>query len=123
LTRQRKLAVFEVATVIGPPALDFGTERQPVYTQLKYISFMVEWHLWRFTSQESRPMKGGRKNMVDVLRKAIRDSGMTHYRLAKDAGIKPSQLDFFMDGERTLTVETAAKVADVLGLELTRRKP
>jgi len=67
-------------------------------------------------------MKGGKKNMVDVLQKAIRESGLTHYRIAKDAGIKPSQIDFFVNGERTLTVETAAKVAEVLGLELVKRK-
>ena len=67
-------------------------------------------------------MKGGKKNMVDVLRKAIRDSGLTHYRIAKDAGVKPSQLDFFVNGTRTVTIETAAKIAAVLRLELVTRK-
>lgn len=61
-------------------------------------------------------------NIVDALRKAIRESGLTHYRIAKDAGISPDQLDRFIRRERSLTIDTAAKVADVLGLELTKRK-
>lgn len=67
-------------------------------------------------------MKGGKRSMVDVLRTAIRQSGLTHYRIAKDAGINPTQLARFVADERGLTFDTAAKIADVLGLELTKRK-
>jgi hypothetical protein len=61
---------------------------------------------------------------IDIgLRKAIRSSGMTHYGLAKVAGITPQQIDRFMlDPEdprhRDMTLSTAAKVAAVLRLEL-----
>jgi plasmid maintenance system antidote protein VapI len=63
-----------------------------------------------------------RKTLVDVLRQAIRESGRTHYAIAKEAGVLPEQLDRFVTGERSLKIETAAKVAEVLGLELIRRK-
>jgi hypothetical protein len=42
----------------------------------------------------------------------------THYELARASGITPAQLDRFVAGERDLTLATAAKVADALGLEL-----
>lgn len=61
---------------------------------------------------------------IDVaLRKAIAASGMTHYGIARDAGISPSMIDRFMlaaddPRHRDLRLGTAAKVAAVLGLEL-----
>jgi plasmid maintenance system antidote protein VapI len=62
-----------------------------------------------------------RKTIADVLRNAIRESGLTHYRIAKDAGIKPDMIDRFVFGKRDLRLGTAAKIADVLGLELVKR--
>lgn len=53
----------------------------------------------------------------DVLRQAIRASGLTHYRIAKDAGIATAILDRFMSEERDMRLATAAKVAQVLGLK------
>jgi hypothetical protein len=61
------------------------------------------------------------KAMDDVLRAAIVASGLTHYRLAKDAGIKPFLLDRFVHRGGDLRLATAAKVAAVLGLELRKR--
>lgn len=58
------------------------------------------------------------KSMVDVLRAAIKSSGLTHYRIAKDAGIKPQIIDRFVSGERDLRLATAAKLCEALGLEL-----
>ena len=63
-----------------------------------------------------------RRTAVDVLRKAIRDSGLTHYRIGKDAHVKPDQVARFVSGERDLRFATAAKIIDVLGLELVSRK-
>ncbi|MGD9857749.1 MAG: helix-turn-helix domain-containing protein [Planctomycetaceae bacterium] len=54
----------------------------------------------------------------DTLRGAIAASGMTHYRLAQEAGIRPQMLDYFVRGERGLRIETIDKLAPVLGLEL-----
>ncbi len=66
-------------------------------------------------------MKTSRKTpppIDETLREAIRGSGLTHYALAKAAGVAPAQLDRFVAGERDLTLATAAKVAAALGLGL-----
>ncbi len=70
-------------------------------------------------------MKTSRKTPAPIdetLREAIRESGATHYRLGKDAGVAPAQLDRFVAGERDLTLATAAKVAAALGLVLMPRR-
>ena len=54
----------------------------------------------------------------DQLRAAIRASGLTHYRIAKEAGISPSMLDHFIRGERSLRLETVDKIAAALGYRL-----
>lgn len=58
-----------------------------------------------------------------ALRAAIRSDGRTHYALGKAVEIAPSVLDRFMmpDADprhRGLTLETASRIALVLGLEL-----
>lgn len=58
------------------------------------------------------------RGIDETLREAIRSSGKSHYRLAKDADVTPAQLDRFVAGERDLTLATAAKVAAALGLAL-----
>lgn len=58
----------------------------------------------------------------DQLRQAIKDSGLTAYRIAADAGIAIPVVARFISGERDLRLATAAKVARVLCLEL-RRTP
>lgn len=64
---------------------------------------------------------------IDVaLRQAITASGLTHYAIGKAAGVAPSQIDRFMlpaddPRNRDLRLETAAKIAAVLGLELHAR--
>jgi hypothetical protein len=69
----------------------------------------------------------GRKKkraLVDEqLRAAIRSSGLTVYRLAKLSGIGDDRIHRFLQGIRTLTLPAAAKVCDVLGLELTQIRP
>lgn len=64
---------------------------------------------------------GGQEEEGDVcgqLRRAIRDSGKTHYRIGKDAGIKPEMVARFAGGERDITGATFAKLCRALGLEL-----
>jgi len=58
------------------------------------------------------------KTISDTLRHAIHESGHTHYRIAKDAKISPYILDCFMDGSRSLRLNTVDKICEVLGLEL-----
>lgn len=57
-------------------------------------------------------------SMTATLRRAIRDSGETPYRIAKDAGVDQSVLSKFIHGERDLKLSTVEKLAGYLGLEL-----
>jgi hypothetical protein len=59
-----------------------------------------------------------RPTVCDQLRAAIRASGMTHYRIGKDAGVKPEIVARFDRGERDIRAATFAKIAAALGLEL-----
>ena len=59
------------------------------------------------------------ETIIDALRAAIRQSGQTHYRIAKNAGIGPEMIDRFMSSKRDIRLATAAKIAEALGLELT----
>lgn len=58
----------------------------------------------------------------ETLKAAITNSGLTHYAIAKAAGINPNQLGYFVTGERSMTLETVDKVATALDLELVARK-
>ena len=56
--------------------------------------------------------------LADDLRRAIADSGLTPYAIAKQAEIRPEVVTRFVNGERDLYLETAGKIAAVLGLAL-----
>ncbi|MFN5973102.1 MAG: helix-turn-helix domain-containing protein [Planctomyces sp.] len=59
--------------------------------------------------------------LSDTLRDAIQSSGMTCYVLANKAGLSQSVLSRFLSGERDISLGTAGKLADALGLELVTR--
>ncbi len=56
------------------------------------------------------------------LLQAIADSGLTHYAIAKAAGVTPTQVSFFVSGQRSLTLESVDKLSAALGLELNPAK-
>jgi len=65
--------------------------------------------------------------MVDIerqLRQAILDSPANCCQLAKRSGVSRGVISHFVNGNRSLTLTTAAKLAKVLRLELrpTRRR-
>lgn len=62
----------------------------------------------------------GRKvpDIEEQLRRAIRTCGMTRYRLSKLTGVSDGVLANFVNGKRSLTMRTAAKLAKGLRLEL-----
>jgi plasmid maintenance system antidote protein VapI len=62
------------------------------------------------------------EGIVETLREAIVSSGLTHYSLGKAAGVAPAQIDRFVAGERDLTLTTAARLAEALGLVLVKGK-
>jgi transcriptional regulator with XRE-family HTH domain len=58
--------------------------------------------------------------LIAVLKDAIRESGLSLTELAKQGGVSQAQLSRFMLGQRTLTLRSAAKVFDVLKLEVVK---
>jgi plasmid maintenance system antidote protein VapI len=58
------------------------------------------------------------RTVCDQLRDAIQDSGKTHYRIGKDAGIKPEIVARFVRKQRDITGKTFAKLAAALGMTL-----
>jgi transcriptional regulator with XRE-family HTH domain len=59
--------------------------------------------------------------MDDAIREAIKRSGQTQYRIAKEAGIAQSALSRLLSGERGLSADAIERIADYLGLEIVIR--
>lgn len=69
---------------------------------------------------------GKRKVRIPVsesLRKAIQESGLSLYRVAKDAGIGYASLHRFMSGERSVSLDVFDRICESLGLELVAAQP
>ena len=56
--------------------------------------------------------------ITDQLKKAIRESELSNWKLAQVAKVDQGVISRFMAGNRDLMLETAAKIADALGMEL-----
>ncbi len=59
-----------------------------------------------------------RKGIENQLRQAILESNMSRNQLSIKSNVDPAQLCYFMQRKRTLTLKSAEKVAEALGLEL-----
>jgi hypothetical protein len=57
------------------------------------------------------------------LKKAIADSGLTCYSIAKDAGVAPSVVYRWVKGQRSISLETADRLAGSLRLRPEREAP
>ena len=62
------------------------------------------------------------KDIEKKLREAIVKSKMSRYKISQLSGVSEGQLSLFVNGQRTLTLPVAAKLAKVLGLELIEKK-
>jgi len=62
------------------------------------------------------------ESLSEALRQAMDDCGESLYRIAKDADIPYPVLFRFHRGTRELTLPTASKLVDYLGLELRPRR-
>ena len=60
--------------------------------------------------------------LENQIRVAIRRSGLSVYRLAKDSGVSQPVLCRFVNGTRGINLTTASKLVEILGLELVPRK-
>ena len=59
-----------------------------------------------------------RTDLAAVIRRAIAESGLTPYRIATDADVDRAIMTRFVNGQRGLTLDTASRICEVLGLEL-----
>ena len=59
-----------------------------------------------------------RSQVAETLRQVIRDSELSQNEIARRAGIDSGMVSRFVNGERGMTLGTAARVAAVLGLAL-----
>ena len=57
--------------------------------------------------------------IADALRGAILESGMTPYAVAKRAGVEPSNMYKFLDGEVGMLLTSLERIVEVLDLEVT----
>ena len=63
-------------------------------------------------------MAGKTIDLEEQFRRAIKDSGISLYRLAKLTGVSHGVMSNFINGHRSLTLKTAAKLAPALRVEL-----
>lgn len=67
-------------------------------------------------------MKPKRQTITEQIRKAIRQSGMTRYRISQETGINQGTLSRFMSGEvKAMKSDTLDRLADLLDLEIVTR--
>jgi len=58
------------------------------------------------------------KSWNDQIRRAIRDSGLSLYAVARDSGCDVAPIQRFMAEKHGMTVVTLEKIAPVVGLQL-----
>lgn len=64
--------------------------------------------------------------LIDQLRRAIKESGLSRYAISKATGIDQAQLSNLMSGKAGLGLDNIEKLMNYLGLELTlqpRKEP
>ena len=71
--------------------------------------------LWYFLSMK-------RKSIVKTLREAIESSDLNITQIGELSGVDKAQISRFVNEKRTLTLESAERIAEALGLELKAKK-
>jgi plasmid maintenance system antidote protein VapI len=64
------------------------------------------------------PRKAARHTLADQLREVIESRGLSSYGLARDSGVSAAVISRFRAKERDITLETADRMAEVLGVRL-----
>lgn len=62
-------------------------------------------------------------DLEQQLLEAIMEADITRYRLSKLSGVAEGVISRFVNGNRTITIQTAGRLARVLGLELRQVRP
>jgi transcriptional regulator with XRE-family HTH domain len=65
-----------------------------------------------------REQKRGKPDLEAVIKEAVTRSGLSLSELSRRSGVSVPQLSRFMADERTLTLTSASKLFDCLGLEV-----
>lgn len=63
-----------------------------------------------------------RKSIVKTLREAIEGSDLNITQIGELSGVDKAQISRFVNEKRTLTLESAERIAEALGLELKAKK-
>jgi ribosome-binding protein aMBF1 (putative translation factor) len=63
------------------------------------------------------------ETLTATIRKAMAESGLSQYRLAKESGISSAAISRFVSNETTLTLASADKLCKLLGLKLVKEQP
>lgn len=58
------------------------------------------------------------KTFSDEVREAIRNSGLTRYRICKEIGLAESAMSKFFAGEGGLSMEVLDKIAPLIGMHI-----
>ncbi len=69
-----------------------------------------------------RMTKHPRATLVDQIRQAVLDAGMTRYQISQLTGIDNASLSRFVHGERGLSEEALNSLGELLNLEIVVRK-
>lgn len=62
-----------------------------------------------------------RLTFEEIVRRAITSSQLTRYQISKQTGVSQAALSRFVNGERSISLDTLEKLRDVLGLDLRQR--
>ncbi len=72
------------------------------------------------TTQEAPQMHSPKSDLAGQLRRAIGGSGLTRNQVAKQAGLSYSVIHGFMAGTKDLTLNTASRIAAIVGLRFVK---
>ena len=61
-------------------------------------------------------------SITSQLKRAIEQAGVSRYVVCRRAQVDQGAVSRFMSGKRSLTLETADRLAEALGLELQKRR-
>ncbi|VTR97019.1 xre family transcriptional regulator : : HTH_3 [Gemmata massiliana] len=61
-------------------------------------------------------------DLIAILKDAVTQSGLSLNTIAKESGLSQSQLSRFVSGERTISLESAAKLFEYFGLRVVKPK-
>jgi DNA-binding Xre family transcriptional regulator len=103
VTREISLRPFSAISTPGTP-------------KKSAVSFLWGWNM-KFTKEETERFRALRKTIGENILQQRRKRKLSLYRLSKDVGITPHNLDLFELGKKHMNIEKLVKIASVLGVD------